>query len=248
MQYIYRHFKKASDAIIHTNWLLHANETLNHSFFQLWTTENAIFLGSQDISNPHIQQGIESLPYPALLRSSGGRAVVNDEGILNLSLFTCDPLSVNDAYQKMQQLIDHLFSIQTEAKEIKGSYCPGKFDLSLQHKKIAGLSQRRYKNSIVIMAYISIDGDQYEREKIIQRFYRTMNDSTIHIQLNTMTTLPKEAFQQFNKTLSTDFDVLEVAPFLQFHHTHPELIAKMKQHFQQQQQRLEEINYGKSIL
>ena len=35
-------------------------------------------------------------------------------------------------------------NVDIDTKEIEHSYCPGRFDLSIDGKKFAGISQRRY--------------------------------------------------------------------------------------------------------
>ena len=247
MQYIYHHFTEAYNSIIHTNWLLHANAEINQEFVLLWTTENVIFLGAKD-AQITTKTALDTLPYPYLIRSSGGRAVVNDEGIVNLSYFTCEALSVDEAYQKMKTMIENLLNIQTEAFEVVGSYCSGRFDLSINGKKIAGMSQRRYKNSIVVMAYISLYGDQQKRSKIIQHFYQVAHDDTMPIDPNTMAVLNKGSLQEMLQHLHKKYELLEVAPFLRFYHSHPDIIHSMTQQFNKRQLLLEENHYGKSTL
>ena len=45
-----------------------------------------------------------------------------------------------------------------EAYEIVGSYCPGSYDLSIDGKKFAGISQRRMKNGIAVQIYLCVEG------------------------------------------------------------------------------------------
>lgn len=58
-----------------------------------------------------------------------------------------------------------------EAKEIEDSYCPGSYDLSIQGKKFAGISQRRMAKGVAVQIYLAIDGDQTTRSELIRDFY-----------------------------------------------------------------------------
>jgi Lipoate-protein ligase A len=64
-----------------------------------------------------------------------------------------------------------LFPYEIKAYEITNSYCFGDFDLSIEGKKIAGISQRRIKDGVAIMLYISVNGDQEQRAEMLKKFY-----------------------------------------------------------------------------
>ena len=58
-----------------------------------------------------------------------------------------------------------------EAKEIVGSYCPGSYDLSIDGKKFAGISQRRLRSGVAVQIYLCINGSGKQRAEIIKQFY-----------------------------------------------------------------------------
>ncbi|GKQ42308.1 lipoate--protein ligase A [Companilactobacillus sp. RD055328] len=142
-----------------------------------WTMDNTVILGMADQRLNNLSAGLNYLKqsnYKYFVRNSGGLAVVNDSGVLNVSLFLPrnDELSINSAYQRMVDLIKNtLPKLHIDVKEIPDSYCPGDYDLSVNGKKFAGISQRRVTDGIVIMAYISINGNQKQRSSLIQSFY-----------------------------------------------------------------------------
>jgi lipoate-protein ligase A len=57
---------------------------------------------------------------------------------------------------------------------IEHSYCPGKFDLSIDGKKFAGISQRRVRGGIAVQIYLCVEGNIL----LIKR-YITVNASSI---------------------------------------------------------------------
>ncbi|WP_338215453.1 lipoate--protein ligase family protein [Companilactobacillus muriivasis] len=145
-----------------------------------WTTPPTVILGMQDKRLKNLQAGLEMLSekdYLFYLRNSGGLGVVTDEGILNCTIFLPDKdnLLIDDAYEKMYSLLKQAFSTQIETGEITHSYCPGTYDLSINGKKFAGISQRRAGNAVAVMAYISINGDQKQRSQLMKDFYEVSN-------------------------------------------------------------------------
>ncbi|MEG0439099.1 MAG: lipoate--protein ligase family protein [Solibacillus sp.] len=144
-----------------------------------WVHHDAVVLGIQDHRLPHIEEGMNVLiqnGYEPIVRNSGGLAVVLDSGVLNISIVLGEekPLSINDAFELMVELIRALFpevAHKIKAYEIVGSYCPGSYDLSIDGQKFAGISQRRMKNGIAIQIYLCVEGDGSARAERIKQFY-----------------------------------------------------------------------------
>ncbi|CUS26867.1 lipoate--protein ligase A [Paucilactobacillus oligofermentans DSM 15707 = LMG 22743] len=163
------------DAFAYTNTLL--AKLSNTPFLHFWTLEDTLILGMTDQRLPHINDALTLLANNHLhyfVRNSGGLSVISDEGILNISLFIpiSLPLTVDEAYAEMAQLIQTAFpELSIMTGEIVHSYCPGKFDLSVNGQKIGGISQRRNKNGTVIMLYLSINGNQTKRGQTVAEFY-----------------------------------------------------------------------------
>ncbi|GAE26842.1 hypothetical protein JCM9140_2946 [Halalkalibacter wakoensis JCM 9140] len=144
-----------------------------------WVHHHTIVLGIQDSRLPCIDEGcdyLESAGYRAIVRNSGGLAVVLDDGVLNLSLILKEEkgFSIDSGYELMYSLIQKTFTeyqVEIDAYEIVGSYCPGSFDLSINGKKFAGISQRRIRGGVAVQIYLCVSGSGSERAKVIQHFY-----------------------------------------------------------------------------
>lgn len=146
-----------------------------------WSTSDIVILGMMDTKLPHLADGLAVLKAqkkPYIVRNSGGLAVASDTGVLNFSLIFPEELTnritINEGYDFMFRLINDTFKEHEktiEAYEISDSYCPGDFDLSINGKKIAGIAQRRLKNGVAIMIYLSVTGDQKQRARMLQDFY-----------------------------------------------------------------------------
>ncbi|MCP1143565.1 lipoate--protein ligase family protein [Lysinibacillus endophyticus] len=145
-----------------------------------WVHDDTVVLGIQDHRLPYIQEGIELLHtngYQSIVRNSGGLAVVLDSGVLNISIILSEEpasISINEGYDVMVDLIKNLFpevADKIEAYEIIGSYCPGSYDLSIDGKKFAGISQRRLRQGIAVQIYLCIEGSGVTRAELIRDFY-----------------------------------------------------------------------------
>lgn len=67
--------------------------------------------------------------------------------------------------------------VDIDTHEIERSYCPGKFDLSINGKKFAGISQRRVRGGIAVQVYLCVEGDGSERADMMKSFYdRALQD------------------------------------------------------------------------
>ncbi|BAM48208.1 lipoate--protein ligase family protein [Amphibacillus xylanus] len=147
---------------------------------RLWTHPNAVVLGIADSRLPHLLEAsrwLKEQGYPPIVRNSGGLAVALDEGVLNLSLLINDQGSVgiHEGYEKMVSFMKALladWTDQIKAFEVVGSYCPGDYDLSIDGKKFAGISQRRIRNGIAIQIYLSVTADHQSRARLIREFYQ----------------------------------------------------------------------------
>lgn len=146
---------------------------------RVWEAQNAVILGIADSRLPFFDAGVKWLVengYHPVIRNSGGLAVMSDTGVLNLSLTLPQgkSISIHEGYQKMVELIKALLSPYTdkiEAFEVIGSYCPGEYDLSIDKKKFAGISQRRVKDGISIQIYLAVTNDNQRRAELIRDFY-----------------------------------------------------------------------------
>ena len=144
-----------------------------------WVHTNTVVLGIQDARLPHLKDGVRHLHqhgFRPIIRNSGGLAVVLDEDVLNLSLILPenDGIQIDSGYEAMTSLIQQMFQDVTGKivpGEIVGSYCPGTFDLSIDGKKFAGISQRRVRGGVAVQIYLSVRQSGSARAEVIRDFY-----------------------------------------------------------------------------
>ncbi|MEH7180735.1 lipoate--protein ligase family protein [Neobacillus vireti] len=182
-----------------------------------WVHHNTIVLGIQDTKLPFLKEGRQFLStqgYQSIVRNSGGLAVVLDEGVLNISLILPEKekgIDINRGYDTMWQLIKNMFAEFNqliEAREIVGSYCPGSYDLSIDGKKFAGISQRRLKKGVAVQIYLCVNGSGSARAALIQKFYEIAKNKQ-----ETKLTYPEivpEVMASLSELLGREFTVSDV--------------------------------------
>ena len=146
----------------------------SNPIIRTWVHNESVVLGIQDHRLPHIEAGMQLLRdagYEPIVRNSGGLAVVLDPGVLNISLVFMEkePTSIDTAFGYMVDFVKALFP--ELAEKIVGSYCPGTYDLSINGKKFAGISQRRMQKGIAVQIYLCIEGSGAKRAELIRDFY-----------------------------------------------------------------------------
>lgn len=167
-------------ALAHTNALLALSNQLNQPIIHFWTLPKNVILGMMDTKLPDYQAACRSLKsagYDYTVRNAGGLGVVANTGILNIGLYLpnlADQLSIDDAYQLIYDWLVKSYPLASEIAhfEVRHSYCPGNYDLSINGQKFAGIAQRRSKNGIAILLYASINGQQKQRGQLMQTFYQ----------------------------------------------------------------------------
>lgn len=145
-----------------------------------WQLPKTLILGMKDSRVTYFDEALKTVHeknYHLLLRNAGGLGVISDAGVLNVSLIlpkeTISSLSIDDGYQKMVDWLEQtrFGRLGLEIGEVTDSYCPGKYDLSIKGKKIAGIAQRRVKDGVAIMMYLSVTGDQTFRGEVVRDYY-----------------------------------------------------------------------------
>ncbi|WP_117168382.1 lipoate--protein ligase family protein [Paraliobacillus sediminis] len=172
--------KKAMDSFAYDDAiaLSVSKHTAPHTI-RLWVHDKTVVLGISDARLPYMEEAVswlQSQGYQTVVRNSGGLAVVLDSGVLNISLLLSggNTVGIHQGYDIMVAFIEDLLADYTndiKAFEVVGSYCPGEYDLSINGKKFAGISQRRVRDGIAVQIYISVEGDGQERAELIRHFY-----------------------------------------------------------------------------
>lgn len=153
---------------------------LSPNVVRTWIHQHTVILGIHDSRLPFLKDGIayltDEMGYNAIVRNSGGLGVVLDQAILNISLMFKgqSETTIDEAFTVMYLLVAKMFEdedVEIDTLEITHSYCPGKFDLSINGKKFAGISQRRVRGGIAVQVYLCVEGSGSERALMMKHFY-----------------------------------------------------------------------------
>jgi octanoyl-[GcvH]:protein N-octanoyltransferase len=145
-----------------------------------WIHHHNVVMGNVDYKLTEIGQGLDFLKsrgYLPIVRNSGGAAVVLDEGVLNLSLILPTEgtfADIHAGYRAMVRFIELIlepYGVQVETGEVKGSYCPGDFDVAINGQKFGGLAQRRRRGAVSVQAFLLVEGSGSERAELVRGFY-----------------------------------------------------------------------------
>ncbi|MBT2624993.1 lipoate--protein ligase family protein [Bacillus sp. ISL-32] len=184
-----------------------------------WVHHQTIVLGIQDTRLPYLEDGVRLLEnegYRVIVRNSGGLAVVLDEGVLNISLIFEDQkkgIDIDRGYEAMVELMKRMlksYEAKIEAYEIKGSYCPGSYDLSIGGKKFAGISQRRLRGGVAVQIYLCADKSGSERADLIRRFYQAALKDKSNDVKGVYPDIRPETMASLSELLQTDITVQDL--------------------------------------
>ncbi|MFC3387431.1 biotin/lipoate A/B protein ligase family protein [Salinicoccus sesuvii] len=149
-----------------------------------WVHHPFVILGLHDSRLPFLNDGLAHLRsegFNYIVRNSGGLGVVLDEGVLNVSLILpkSEAAQIDEGYEHMLELVRMTFpDAAIDAGEIEHSYCPGSYDLSIDGRKFAGISQRRIRQGVAVQIYLCITGSGAKRAELMRKFYHlSKNDA-----------------------------------------------------------------------
>lgn len=148
-----------------------------------WPTRPTVILGGLDTRLPDFNQAVtwlyEDQAILPVVRPAGGLAVVSDPNVLNVTLLMDtknQTFTIDQAYEFIVALLQEMMDahgVSLEVGEVATSYCPGKFDVSINGQKVAGIAQRRIGHAVGIYLYMSITGDQASRGQLVADMYES---------------------------------------------------------------------------
>ncbi|RAV00929.1 lipoyl protein ligase domain-containing protein [Paenibacillus sp. YN15] len=157
---------------------------------RIWRHPRAIVLGLRDRRLPYAGTAMEKLRgdgFSVGVRNSGGAAVPLDSGVVNLSLILPYEQGTRMDFHREFRLMANLiadavkpWSKEVRWGEIRGSFCPGEYDLALSGRKFCGIAQRRQLRACVVSAFVIVEGSGEERGQVAQRFYREATGGVSH--------------------------------------------------------------------
>lgn len=156
---------------------------------------HGINMGVDDVRMDDFEKGVQfyqNQGHDVTIRNSGGRSIVADEGVLNMSLIFNSDATMDDNYQYYGDFIRAALrpiASHIDIFKIDGAYCPGDTDMSIDGKKFCGTAQRRSGKRVSMVCYLSVCGNQQIRGELVRDFYAQCRGNVVHVDPTKMESL-----------------------------------------------------------
>ena len=156
----------------------------NHPCLLLWRAPRALVVGRSDTRLPDYADAAARLVaegWPVLVRRSGGSACPISKGTLQIALARAatTEITIDSAYTELTNLIRAVlesYGLKIETCSRPNAFCPGRYDMSINGRKIAGLSQHWRQChghfTVTTAAALTVEEDPEEIAHIVNLFYR----------------------------------------------------------------------------
>ena len=150
----------------------------------VWRAQPALLVTRQDTRLPRFREStiqMAAAGWPVVLRKSGGGAC--PVGLGTVQMATIEPAipgtTMNAKYEALTSLIQftlQFFQITAQTGAMADVYCPGRYDLAVDGKKIAGMSQHWFRNRygircVATAASINVEEAPGALADAVNRFY-----------------------------------------------------------------------------
>ena len=195
---------------------LHLTEVTGCNQVRFWRNRDCLVVSAADTRLPDYKLAVTKLAAQGIdvvARSTGGTAVANVVGTLNISfsyrLAMGEVFSIERSYERLlAPLIGYLASlgIVAHSGSVAGSYCNGSHDLVVADKKIAGTAQRVRRSgagtSVLSHLCLSVSGDADLADELVNEFY-TLAGSDVRINPGCATSVSTQ-LESGSESLSVD--------------------------------------------
>lgn len=149
----------------------------------LWRCPKALIVGRNDMRLQNFADAADRLRaegWPVVIRRSGGGACPVSKGTLQIALarIALPKTTIDTGYIELAAIIRSAlesYGLKVEVCEQPAAFCPGRYDISVNGGKIAGLSQHwRPCNGHITAttaATLIVDEDTEELARIVNLFY-----------------------------------------------------------------------------
>lgn len=150
----------------------------------LWRCHQALLVSRTETRLPRFQQAcieLASTGWPVVLRRSGGSACPIGPGTVQVSTIElAAPEETMEAkYAALAGIIQsalRAFGIESRTGTVAEAYCPGRFDVTVDGKKIAGISQRWFRNRngvryVTTAASVNVEQAPEQLAAVVNHFY-----------------------------------------------------------------------------
>lgn len=155
--------------------------------FRLWRSMPAVIASNADTRLPHFDFAVQRLTqqgWPVVVRDTGGSAIPNGPGVVNLSFFIArgetSTVDIDTVYRLIcEPIIETLayWGVRAQMGAVDDAFCDGRYNIVAGGRKIAGTAQawrgggRLTPGYILAHAALFVDIDTIAATNIVNRFY-----------------------------------------------------------------------------
>jgi lipoate-protein ligase A len=167
----------------------------------VWRSHQALLVSRTETRLPCFHQAcikLASTGWPVVPRKSGGGACPVGPGTIQVSTIeaAAPDATMQAKYAFLAGLIHSTlrdFGIDSQIGPVAEAHCPGRFDVAVEGKKIAGISQHWFRNPrgircTVTAASINVEEPPERLADLVNRFYRSA-ESPGHCEANAITNI-----------------------------------------------------------
>lgn len=156
----------------------------------IWRCQPALLVTRSETRLPHFDEActeMRSAGWQVLLRKSGGAACPVGTGTVQISLIepALPAATMQAKYMILTERILEMLrlcQIVAQTGTVIGAYCPGSYDIAIEGKKIAGMSQHWFRNGygircVVATASINVEEAPDNLANVVNHFYRSAGSS-----------------------------------------------------------------------
>jgi lipoate-protein ligase A len=150
----------------------------------IWRSQRALLVSRSETRLFHFEAARAELKvagWPVLPRKSGGGACPVAPGTVQISIIepALPAATMNAKYAALATLIQAAlatYGIVTRPGLVAGAYCPGSYDLAVDGRKIAGMSQHWFRNRcgvhcVITAASINVAEPPDTLARVVNQFY-----------------------------------------------------------------------------
>jgi lipoate-protein ligase A len=150
----------------------------------VWRCHQALLVSRTETRLSRFHQAcidLASTGWPVVLRKSGGGACPVGPGTVQICTIepTAPEVTMEAKYAFLADLIQaalRAFGIDSRTGPVADAYCPGRFDIAVEAKKIAGMSQRWFRNRrsvrcVTTDASLNVRETPEQLAAVVNRFY-----------------------------------------------------------------------------
>lgn len=180
----FKTFESAAGGLRHQEELLANEASDGRQRFLVWQAPQALIVGPTEgrLSNlTTAANHLRSEGWPVVRRHSGGSTCPVSSETLQIAIarLGVPGVTIETAYQQLASLICTVirsYGLEPAVGIIPNSFCPGRFDISISGRKVAGLSQRWHHTGgrmiVTTASTLIVDGGSRYLVQAVNLFYR----------------------------------------------------------------------------